>query len=149
MVSKKRHVLCLVAQSCLTLCDPMDCSPPGSSVHGGSPGKDIGAGCHALLQGIFPAQGANLVSTVPVDSWPAEPPGKPKTTAVGSLSLFQGIFPTQESNWGLLHCRRILYAKLPGKPELVGTWGLSCVAGYGEHPREGSAKTGLWLPTGG
>ena len=23
-----------VAQSCLTLCDPMDCSPPGSSVHG-------------------------------------------------------------------------------------------------------------------
>ena len=27
-------VLCLVAQSCQTLCDPMDCSPPGSSVHG-------------------------------------------------------------------------------------------------------------------
>ena len=25
---------CLVAKSCLTLCDPMDCSPPGSSVHG-------------------------------------------------------------------------------------------------------------------
>ena len=27
-------VLCLVAQSCPTLCDPMDCSPPSSSVHG-------------------------------------------------------------------------------------------------------------------
>ena len=27
-------VLCLVAQSCPTLCDPMDCSPPGSSVRG-------------------------------------------------------------------------------------------------------------------
>ena len=27
-------VLCLVAQSCLTFCDPMDCSPLGSSVHG-------------------------------------------------------------------------------------------------------------------
>ena len=27
-------VLCLAAQLCLTLCDPMDCSPPGSSVHG-------------------------------------------------------------------------------------------------------------------
>ena len=25
---------CIVSQSCLTLCDPMDCSPPGSSVHG-------------------------------------------------------------------------------------------------------------------
>ena len=28
------HVSFLVAQSCLTLCDPMDYSPPGSSVHG-------------------------------------------------------------------------------------------------------------------
>ena len=27
-------VLCLVTQKCLTLCDPMDCSLPGSSVHG-------------------------------------------------------------------------------------------------------------------
>ena len=27
-------VLCLVTQSCPTLCDPMDCTPPGSSVHG-------------------------------------------------------------------------------------------------------------------
>ena len=26
--------LCTRAQSCLTLCDPMDCSPPGSFVHG-------------------------------------------------------------------------------------------------------------------
>ena len=43
------------------------------------------------------------------DSLPAEPPGKPKNTGVGSLFLLQGIFPTQESNWGLLHCRRILY----------------------------------------
>ena len=36
-------------QSCLTLCDPMDCSLPGSSVHGDSPGKNTGVGCHALL----------------------------------------------------------------------------------------------------
>ena len=49
-------VLCLVAQSCPILCDPMDCSPPGSSVHEDSPDKNIGAGCHAFLQGIFPTQ---------------------------------------------------------------------------------------------
>ena len=49
-------VLCLVVESCPTLCDPMDCSPPGSSVHGDSPGKNTGVGCHALLQGIFPTQ---------------------------------------------------------------------------------------------
>ena len=28
------HLSLLVTQLCLTLCDPMDCSPPGSSVHG-------------------------------------------------------------------------------------------------------------------
>ena len=39
------------------------------------------------------------------DSLPAEPPGKPKYTGVGSLSLLQQIFPTQESNWDLLYCR--------------------------------------------
>jgi len=38
----------------------MDCSLPGSSVHGDSPGKNTGVGCHALLQGIFPTQGSNL-----------------------------------------------------------------------------------------
>ena len=51
--------LCLVAQSCPTLCDPMDSSPPGSSVHGDSPGKKTGVDCHSLLQGIFPAEGSN------------------------------------------------------------------------------------------
>ena len=47
------------AQSYLTLCDPMDCSPPGSSVHGYSPGKNTGVGCHVLLQEISPTQRLN------------------------------------------------------------------------------------------
>ena len=38
---------------------PMDCSLPGSSVHGDSPGRNTGASYHALLQGIFPTQGSN------------------------------------------------------------------------------------------
>ena len=52
-------VLFLVAKSCLTLCDPMDHSPPGYSVHRESPGKNAGMCCYALLQGIFPTQGSN------------------------------------------------------------------------------------------
>ena len=52
-------VRCLVAQSCPTLCNPMDYSPPGSSVHWDSSGKDTGVCCHALLQGNFPSQGLN------------------------------------------------------------------------------------------
>ena len=54
-------VLSLVAQSCPTLCDLMDCSPPGSSFHGDSPGKNTGMGYHALLQGIFPIRWLNPV----------------------------------------------------------------------------------------
>ena len=53
----KSIVLCIVAQSCPTLYDPTDCSPPGFSVRGDSSGKYTGMGCHALLQGIFPTQG--------------------------------------------------------------------------------------------
>ena len=47
------------AQSCPTLCDPIGCSLPGPSVHGYSPGKNTGVGCHFLLQGIFQIQGLN------------------------------------------------------------------------------------------
>ena len=47
MESKKEYKA-KVAQLCLTLCDPMDCSPPGSSING--IGKNFGMGCHFLLQ---------------------------------------------------------------------------------------------------
>ena len=50
----------LVTQSCPTHCDHMNCSPPGSSVQGDSPGKNTGVDCHALLQGIFPTHGSNV-----------------------------------------------------------------------------------------
>ena len=49
-------------QLCLALYNPVDCSPPGSSVRGDSPGKNTGVGCYALLQGVFPMQELNLVS---------------------------------------------------------------------------------------
>ena len=44
---------------CPTLCHSMDCSPPGSNVHGDSPSKTTGVHCHGLLQGIFPTQESN------------------------------------------------------------------------------------------
>ena len=104
-------VLCLVTQSCPTLCDPMNCSPPGSSVHGDSPGKNTGVGSQALLQGIFPTQGQNPG----LQHWRQilyylSHQGSPRIlTGVGTLSLLQVIFPTQELNWGVLHCRWFLY----------------------------------------
>ena len=78
-------VLGAVTQSCLTLCNPVDCSPPDSSVHGNSPSKNTGVGCHALQPGIKPRS-----PTLQVDSLLSEPPGKPKNTGVGSLNLLKG-----------------------------------------------------------
>ena len=49
-------MLCLVTH---ILCNPMDCSPPGISVHGDSPSKNTKVGCHALLQGTFLTQRSN------------------------------------------------------------------------------------------
>ena len=48
--------VCVHTQSCLTLFDPMDCSPPDSSGHEDSSGQNTGVGSHSLLQGIFSAQ---------------------------------------------------------------------------------------------
>ena len=65
----------LVTQSCPTLCNPLDCRLPGSSVHGII---YTGVGCHALLQRIFQTQGLNPCPTSHVspalqaDSLPAE-----------------------------------------------------------------------------
>ena len=59
-----RGVRAKLLQSCLTLCDAVDCNPPGSSVDGDSLGKNTEVGCHALLQGIFWTQELNQVSCI-------------------------------------------------------------------------------------
>ena len=77
-----RHINHTSIQSCPPLCDPMDWSPPGSSDHEDSPGKNTGVGCHFLLQGIFTTQGSNphLLSLLhrQAGSLPLAPPGKPR-----------------------------------------------------------------------
>ena len=56
---KVKLKLVLVTQSCPTLCDPMDCSPPGSSVQGILQARILKWVASSLLQGIFPTQGSN------------------------------------------------------------------------------------------
>ena len=68
--------------SCLTLCDPVDCSPPVSSVCGNLQAREnTGVGCRALLQGIFLTQGLNphlfYLLHWQAGSLPLVPPGKP------------------------------------------------------------------------
>ena len=70
----------LVSQSCLTLCEPMDGSPPGSSVHGISQARILtGVGCHSFFQGGLPNPGSEPGSpALQADSLLSEPPGKSK-----------------------------------------------------------------------
>ena len=68
----------LVSQSCLTLCDSMDYSPLCSSVHGISQGKNIGVGCHFLLQGIFPPRDWTCISCIAGKFFTTGPTGKPR-----------------------------------------------------------------------
>ena len=68
----------LVSKSCPTLCNPMDCSPPGSSVLGIFQARILEWVCHFLLQGIFPSQGSNpYLLHGQVDSLPLSHLGRP------------------------------------------------------------------------
>ena len=68
----------LVAQSCMTLCDPTDCSPPGFSVHGASPGKNTGVGLPCPPPWDLPYPGIEPRSPIlQADSLPTESPEKP------------------------------------------------------------------------
>ena len=100
-----------VAQSCLTLCDPMDYTVHSRLEYQRQPLPSPGDLPHPVIEPRSPALQANYL--------PAELPGRPKNTGVGDLFLLQGIFSTQESNQGLLHCRRILYQmSYQGNPQL-------------------------------
>ena len=101
-----------VAQLCLTLCDPMNCSPWNSS------GQNTGVGSLFPSPRDLPSPGIKTRSPMlPAGLLPAESPGKPKNTWVGSLSL---LLWTQELNWGVLHCRWILYQlSYQGSPNMT------------------------------
>ena len=130
--------VCLFGKSCLTLCSPMDCSSPGSSVHGISqengklplpstrnlphPESEIEPVSPALTGRFLLVSHLLLLLLLSLESCPTVRPrrGQPtrlphpwdspgKNNGVGCHSLLQGIFPTQGSNPGLLHCRQIIY----------------------------------------
>ena len=104
-----------VIQSCPTVCNPMEYTVLGilqARILEWVPFSRR----RSLLQETFPSPGdlpnPGIEPRSPklqADSLPAEPPGKPKDTGVGSLSLLQQFFLTQELNRDLLHCRWILY----------------------------------------
>ena len=61
-------------QSCPTLCDPIDGSPPGSPCPWDSPGKNIGVGCHFLLQCMKVKSESEVAQSCPTAAYQAPPP---------------------------------------------------------------------------
>ena len=144
-------VCVLSAQSCLILCNPMDCSPPGSSVHGIFPRKNTRAGCYFLLQGIFPAQRSNP-SLLHLLHWQADslllvPPGKPHGikcdwaipfldlcmlshfSCVKTLGNPLGHSPPGSSVHGILQARILEWVSTPSSKLSSQTRDQTCVFG--------------------
>ena len=115
---------CLFAQSCLTLCNPTDCSPPGSSVYG-----------------IFPAR---------ILEWVAMPSSKTSSWPKNRIhvSCIAGRFftsePTGKPNWSLFSTCKLVNGSLPGGsvvknlPANTGDTGL--IPGSGISPIEGNGN---------
>ena len=105
-------------QSCPTLCDPIDGSPPGLLHPWDSPGKNTGVGSHFLLQCMKVESKSEVAQSCPTVCDPMDCslsirllrpwdfPGK--SAGVGCHFLLQCIFSTQRWNSGLLHCRQTL-----------------------------------------
>ena len=90
-----------VSESCPTLRDPMDCSLPGSSIHGIFQAR--------VLEWVAIAFSASVVKLCPTLCNKEQAWKTGKNTGVDNHSLLQGIFPTQGLNLGFLHCKEILY----------------------------------------
>ena len=82
-------------QSCPTLCDPTDGSPPGSPPPWDSPGKNTGVGCHFLLQCMKVKSEREVAQLYPTlhDPMNCSLPG----------SSVHGIFQARVLEWGAIH----------------------------------------------
>ena len=67
----------MLTQSCLTLCHPMDCSPPGSSVHGILQARMLERVVMSSSRGPFRPRGQTPVFCIAGGFFAAEPPGEP------------------------------------------------------------------------
>ena len=119
-------------QWCLTLCDPMDCSPPGSSVHGILQARILE---WVFLQGILPMQGSKQHLLYPLH-WQAgslllTPPGKPHWKWK-SLSRIWSLWPPWSVVRGILQARILGSVAFPFSRESsqLRNWTqVSCIAG--------------------
>ena len=86
-----KHSQCLVTQLCLTLCNPMDCIPAGSSVHGMSMARILEWVAISSSRGSSQPRDQTHVSCVLhwwVGSLPLASPGKPELSAMYAVDYY-------------------------------------------------------------
>ena len=88
-------------QSCLTVCDPRDGSPPGSPSPWDSPGKNTGVGCHFLLQCMKVKSESEVTQSCPT-------PSDPMDCSLPGSSV-HGIFQARALEWGAIAFSSSLY----------------------------------------
>ena len=132
----------LVPQSCLSLCNPMDCSPPGSSVHRISQARIL-EWVAISYPGYLPNPGIDpSCPTLQADSLPSEPPGKPTWLRWVLNRTSPGSAVSKESACQRRKCRR--RGLVPGSGRSPGIQNgnplqYSC--------RENSVDRGAWWAT--
>ena len=94
-----------VAQSCLTLCNPVDCSLPGSSVHGILQARIVEWIAISFSRGSSRPRDRTRVSTLEADALTSEPPGKPLTyNPVFSSVQFSSVTQSCPTLCNLMDC---------------------------------------------
>ena len=91
LIPVRMCVSVLVAQLCLTLCDPMDCSPPGSSVHGILQARILEWVAIPFSRGSSQPRDWTQVSCTASRFFTTEPPGKPHQSEWSSSKSLQVI----------------------------------------------------------
>ena len=114
-------MLCLVAQSRPTICDPVDCSPPASSGPWEFSRQEYWSGlpcpppAYLLNPGIKPG-----LPHCGWDSLPSEPPGSSRILEWIAYLFSRGSSQPRNQTRGLLHCRKILYQlSYQGSPSIT------------------------------
>ena len=92
-------------QSCPTLCDPIDGSPPGSSCPWDSPGKNTGVGCHFLLQCMKVKSESKVAQSCPTLSDPMDCTQAPPSMGFSRQEYWSGVpLPQPREAWGPSKC---------------------------------------------
>ena len=113
--------MCLCTQSCPTLCDTMDCSPPGSSVYRILQARTC-IGCHFLLQRIFLTQGSSLhllhLLALAGRFFTTEPPGKVDNDMIGFKTRRLQMNKNNISSLSWVHASHIIFLNVYWFPSI-------------------------------